>query len=259
MPTPAFPAVLTMADLSDPVVVLVHGAFTESAMWDGVIRRLRADGVGVLAMANPLRGLRHDSTALGGVVDDIGGPVVLVGHGYGGMVITEAAGGRDVRALVFVAAFAPERGESASGLSGRFPGSTLEETLTGVSLPGGGTDLYIARERFRDQFAGDIPAEEAASMAAAQRPCAEPVLGEAAVDEASWKRIPSWFVFGDGDRYIPVAAHRFMAARADARGTREIAGASHAVGVSHPGAVAATVGTAIAATHRAYVPGGGQL
>ena len=129
-----------------PTVVLVHGAFAESASWNGVIERLHAHPVEVIAAANPLRSLSGDAAYLRDVLAGVGGPVVLVGHSYGGMVVTEAASGNDaVVALVYVGAFCPESGESALTLSTMFPGSTLAETLVGHPLSDGGTDLRIAQ------------------------------------------------------------------------------------------------------------------
>ena len=151
-------------------------------------------------------------------------------------MITNAA--RDnVKALVYVAGYAPDEGENAGELSGRFPGSTLLETLWSVPLSDGSTDLYIRQEKYHKQFAQDVPAEQTALMAATQRP-----LRDVAVNGASgppaWKSIPSWFVFGELDKNTPVASHRLMAERAGAREVVEIEGASHAVGVSHPEEVA---------------------
>jgi len=155
----------------------------------------------------------------------------LVGHSYGGTVITNAAQ-ENVKALVYVAGFAPEEGENALELSGRFPGSTLGETLWPVPLSDGTTGLYIRQEMFHQQFAQDVPAEQTALMAVGQRPVRDVALNEGSGSPA-WKSIPSWFVFGELDKNIPLEAHRFMAERAQAREVVQIEGASHAVGVSH--------------------------
>ncbi len=149
-----------------PTVVLVHGAFADSTSWNGVIRELRHDGYPVVAVANPLRSLRGDSAYLKDVLASIDGPVVLAGHSYGGSVISNAAtGDKDVKALVYVAAFLPEKGESAVDLSGKFPGSTLGDALRPVPItnPDGsqGTDLYIQNDKFRHQFAADVPRDQA--------------------------------------------------------------------------------------------------
>ncbi|WP_229067528.1 alpha/beta fold hydrolase [Actinoplanes sp. DH11] len=224
-----------------PTIVLVHGAFAESASWTGVIRRLHADGHRVVAVPNPLRSLAGDAAVVAGVLATIDGPVVLAGHSYGGAVMSNAAVGHDhVKALVFVAAFAPEAGESIGELSGKFPGGTLGETLTEVPLPDGTVDLYIRQELFHQQFTADVPAEQAAVDAAAQRPLNTTALNEGS-GEPAWKTVPSWFVYPELDLNIPLAAHRFMAERAGARTTVELPGASHAIPASQPGAVAEVI------------------
>ncbi|SFN03202.1 alpha/beta fold hydrolase [Variovorax sp. OV329] len=232
-------------DAARPTIVLVHGAFAESSSWDGVIRKLQAQHFPVIAAANPLRGVKSDAAEIASLVDSVKGPVVLVGHSYGGMVIAEAARDRpQVKGLVFVAAFAPEAGESAGALAGKFPGSTLGPALAPpVALAGGGRDLYILQDRFHDQFAADVPAKAAQLMAATQRPIAEAALGEAA-SAAAWKTVPSWFVYGDGDRNIPPAAQAFMAARAKSVKTVVVKGASHVVMTSHPDTVARLIAEA---------------
>jgi pimeloyl-ACP methyl ester carboxylesterase len=237
-----------------PTIVLVHGAFADSASWNGVIAALLSQGFPVVAVANPLRSLQGDAAYVAGVVTSIAGDVVLVGHSYGGAVISNAAGGKsNVKALVFVAAFAPDSGETALGLSGRFPGSTLGQALAApVALPGGGKDLYIQQAKFHLQFAADVPEREARLMAAGQRPITEAALGEGSGTPA-WKTIPSWFIHGDADKNIPPAALNFMAQRAGSRRTEEVKGASHVVMTSHPAEVvrmiveAATTQTKMAA------------
>ena len=230
-----------------PTVVLVHGAFADSSSWDGVVDLLLADGFAVLALANPLRGVRADSAYLASVLDGLPGDLVLVGHSYGGMLITNAATGNDrVKALVFVGAFAPDADESAAELAGRYEGSTLAETLKAVSLPDGGTDLYIAQDRYHAQFAADVSARVAKRMAANQRPIAAAALAEASGTPA-WRTIPSWFAFGTADRNIPADALRFMAQRAGSQRTVELQGASHAVAASQAAAVAGLIGEAAGA------------
>jgi pimeloyl-ACP methyl ester carboxylesterase len=222
-----------------PTIVLVHGAFAESASWDGVIDPLLSAGHPVIAAANPLRGVAADAAVVGDLVRTVDGPVVLVGHSYGGAVISNVdADAGDIVGLVYVAGFAPEPGESAIALTGLFPGSTLGAALQPVSLSDGTTDLMISRERFHAQFAADLPAPQAARMAATQRPVAQQALDEPSGLRPLWKELPSWFLFGEEDRSIPAAAQRFMATRAGARRTMEIPGASHAVAVSHPDATA---------------------
>jgi pimeloyl-ACP methyl ester carboxylesterase len=221
-----------------PTIVLVHGAFADSSSWNDVISTLLAHGYPVVAAANPLRGVKHDSVSLAGLLKTIEGPIVLVGHSYGGMLISNAATGNEqVQALVFVAAFVPDEGESAAQLAGRFPGSTLGDALTPVPLTDGGTDLYIQQERFHAQFAADLPGGQAHLMAVSQRPIAELALNEPSGAPA-WKTTPSWFIWGDGDKNIPPAALRFMAERAGGRELVEVEGASHALAASHGDSVA---------------------
>lgn len=225
-----------------PTVVLVHGAFADSSSWNGVISILTRDGYTVVAAPNPLRGVRADANVVASVVKSIIGPVVLVGHSYGGSVISEAAAGQpNVSGLVYVAAFAPDAGESALGLTGQFPGSTLGPALAPpVALTSGGKDLYILQARFHDQFAADVPAAAAALMAAGQRPVAEAALSEASTAPA-WHSVPSWFIYGDKDKNIPPAALAFMAERARSRQTVVVKGASHVVMVSHAPEVASLI------------------
>jgi pimeloyl-ACP methyl ester carboxylesterase len=222
-----------------PTVVLVHGAFADASSWNGVIRALEADGYPVIAAANPLRSVSGDAEYVARLLSGIKTPVVLVGHSYGGLVINGAATqSGNVKALVFVAAFAPEAGETALKLTGQLPGSTLAPTLAPpVSLSGGGNDLYILQDKFPAQFAADVPAREAKLMAATQRPVTEAALNEPA-GTAAWKHIPSWFVYGDHDRNIPPQVLDFMAKRANARETVVVKGASHVVMVSHPASIA---------------------
>jgi pimeloyl-ACP methyl ester carboxylesterase len=231
-----------------PTVVLVHGAFAESSSWNGVISRLLAKGYPVIAVANPLRSVKGDAVYVAGVLDTIPGSVVLVGHSYGGNVITNAATGKtNVKALVYVAGLAPDTGESAETLSGKFPGSTLGPTLAPPTpLSDGEKDLYIQQSKFHDQFAADLPASQARLMAAAQRPVTEAALKEASGAPA-WKNIPSWFVYGSRDKNIPPALQPFMAKRAGARRTVEVPGASHVVMTSHPDAVVKLIEEAAAA------------
>jgi len=171
--------------------------------------------------------------------------VVLVGHSYGGPVISEAAYGQtNVKALVYVSAFAPEAGESAVALTGKFPGATLGPTLAApVELEGGGKDLYIQQDKFPAQFAADVPLAEARLMAATQRPVTDEALNEAATEPA-WKTIPSWWIFGDKDKNIPPQAMQFMAERAKSKQTTVVKGASHVVMVSNPKRVAQIIETA---------------
>ncbi|MBB3397388.1 MULTISPECIES: alpha/beta hydrolase [unclassified Rhizobium] len=239
------------AQADKPTIVLVHGAFADSSSWNGVVKILEKDGYPVVAVANPLRGVKNDAGDVADILGSIKSPVVLVGHSYGGSVISEAAEGyANVKALVYVAAFAPDAGETTAQLAGKFPGSTLGPTLAPpVALSSGGKDLYIRQDKFHEQFAADLPEAEARLMAATQRPIQETALNEAQT-EAAWKQIPSWFIYGDGDRNIPPEASAFMAARAHSRDTVVIKGASHVVMVSNPEPVAGLIEKAAAEASR---------
>jgi pimeloyl-ACP methyl ester carboxylesterase len=225
--------------MSKPTIVLVHGAFAESSSWNAVIAVLLGEGYTTIAAANPLRSVKSDASYVASIISQINGPAVLVGHSYGGAVITNAATGRsNVKALVYVAAFAPDRGETAFALSGRFPGSTLGSALAPpVPLADGGKDLYIQQDKVPAQFAADVPLAEAKQMAVTQRPVTEGALTEPS-GEPAWRTIPSWFIYGDQDRNIPAAALDFMAKRAEGRKIVAIPGASHVVMMSHAREVA---------------------
>jgi pimeloyl-ACP methyl ester carboxylesterase len=230
-----------------PTIVLVHGAFADASGWNGVIARLERDGFKVIAAANPLRSVAGDAAEIRALVQSEPGPVVLVGHSYGGPVITEAANGApNVKALVYVAGFLPEPGESSASLSAKFPGSTLGETLRTIALPDGDEDLYIRADKFRAQFAADVPAAQAATMAATQRPVTLSALAEPSGTPA-WKVLPTYVIYGSADRNIPASVMAFMAKRAQARKTIVLEGASHALMVSQPDKVAALVEDAASA------------
>jgi pimeloyl-ACP methyl ester carboxylesterase len=218
-------------------IVLVHGAFAESASWDRVIQSL--DGHDVVAAANPLRGLAGDAEAVSDLVRTIDGPVVLVAHSYGGSVISNVdPGAGEIVGLVYVAAFAPDAGESCFDLSTRFPGSTLGDALRPIPRSDGTTDLTIRKDLFHSQFCADVPPAQAARMAITQRPVSQDALQEPSGDAPLWRERPSWFAIATEDRNIPAAVQRFEAERAGARRTLELPGASHAAAVSRPGAVA---------------------
>ena len=215
-------------------VILVHGAFAESSSWHPVAPTLTAAGHRVIAYANPLRSIADDAAGLAALVRSIDGPIVLVGHSYGGAVITNVpADAGQIVGLVYVAGFALDAGESPGVAASLVPGGTLGDTLEPVLLAGGGVDLYIAPEKFHAQFCADLPAPDAALLAISQRPIAEAALTEPS-GEPLWRSVPTWSIFGDLDRNIPAGAHRMMAERASAKHIVEIAGASHVVGVSHP-------------------------
>ncbi|MYX37048.1 alpha/beta fold hydrolase [Streptomyces sp. SID8377] len=235
------------AHTAKPTVVLVHGAFADSSSWNSVVTRLEREGYTVLGVANPLRDLAGDAAYVSSVLDSISGPVVLVGHSYGGAVITDAAAGHaNVKALVYIAAFAPEQGESALGITSEYPGSRLPSSLVVRPFPGGGQDAYIDPAAFQQVFAADVPARETRLMAAAQRPVAVGALA-APSSAPAWRTIPSWYLVAGADQAIPPAAERAMAQRAHSH-TVTVRGASHAVSVSHPGAVADLVEAAARAT-----------
>lgn len=232
-----------------PTVVLVHGAFADASSWNGEITDLERRGYPVIAAANPLRGVASDAAYIRALVESVKGPVILVGHSYGGQVISNAALHEpNVKALVYVAAFIPEQGESALALSNKFPGSTLGDTLQPVTLPDGNTDLYVKQDLFPKQFAADVPLAQAKLMAATQRPVAQAALTEGS-GEPAWHTIPSWSIIPTADKNIPAQAQEWMAQRAHAH-TVEIPGASHAVLVSHPQAVTAQIIAAATATVR---------
>ncbi|MFD8546034.1 alpha/beta fold hydrolase [Streptomyces sp. NPDC059649] len=222
-----------------PTIVLIHGAFADASSWGAVVERLLRQGHHVLAPALPLRGLASDAAYVRSVVDSVPGPILLVGHSYGGSVISQAAAEFPrVKALVYVAAFVPDIGESALELTNKYPGSTLAQATSTQSypLPGGGTgeELIIKRDLFRAQFAAGVPDPTAQVMAAGQRPVAVAALQEKAI-AAAWKEIPSWYLVAAEDRNIPPAAEQGMAERAGAR-TITVR-APHAVAVSDPGPV----------------------
>lgn len=232
-----------------PTVVLVHGAFAESSSWNPVIAKLLAKGYPVVAVANPLRGVKSDATYVANALDAIKGSVILVGHSYGGNVISNVVTAKGkIKALVYVSGLAPELGESASALSAKFPGSTLGPTLAPpVALADGNKDLYILQDKFHAQFAADLPATAAQQMAATQRPITQAALNEPG-GAPIWKTIPSWFLYGSLDKNIPPAVHAFMAKRAGAKKVVEVQGASHVVMMSHPDALVDLIDDAAAQT-----------
>ncbi|GID30933.1 alpha/beta fold hydrolase [Paractinoplanes brasiliensis] len=227
----------TVPPRTKPTVVLVHGAFADASGWNGVAERLLRGGYPVIAPANPLRGVSADAAYLADVLATIAGPTVLVGHSYGGMVITNAAGRNpNVRALVYVAAFAPDQGESLIDLQNRSPGTRLTEAALDFRPYGEGlVDAYIKASAFPGVFAGDVPATTARLMWAGQRPADLRALGEPSGTPA-WTSIPSWYLAARNDQVLPIAAQRSMAKRAGAR-VREV-GASHVAMISQPAAVA---------------------
>ncbi|WP_207709877.1 alpha/beta fold hydrolase [Actinomadura macrotermitis] len=226
-------------DGAKPTVVLVHGAFTDGSSWSGVIRDLHRSGYKAIAVADPLRDLRSDAAYVASVVASVKGPVVLVGHSYGGAVITNAAqAAPNVKALVYIAAFAPDEGESNASIGARFHDTIGKSVLPRpYTKPDGttGVDLYIDPAKYAATFAADVPRSQTALMAATQRPITAEAVNTPSGPPA-WKKLPSWYLVSTRDQAIPPAAQRFMAGRIGAR-TVELP-ASHASPVSRPRAVA---------------------
>ncbi|MET8449038.1 alpha/beta hydrolase [Streptomyces sp. NPDC005209] len=212
-----------------PTVVLVHGAWADASGWSNVVKRLQKDGYPVVAPPNPLRSLSTDSAYLAAYLKTISGPIVLVGHSYGGAVITNAATDNpNVKALVYIAAFAPDRDETVAALSAKFPGSHLTDdptapiptALNAVPFPQAdgtsGVDFYLKPDKFRDVFlSGRGTSADAAALAATQRPIAAQAFGEP-TGAPAWRTIPSWYLVAKNDHAIAPAAERFMAHRAHA-------------------------------------------
>jgi pimeloyl-ACP methyl ester carboxylesterase len=231
-------------------VVLVHGAFADASGWNGVVERLLAADVEVAAPANPLRGIAHDSAYIASFLKQIPGPVLAVGHSYGGAVISNAAAGAEnVVGLVFVAAFAPQEGERLGEASSTSKDSVLTTALVPLQYPNGdgadtAVEFAIDPGKFRDAFAADLPAEQTAVMAATQRPVAELAFSEPSGPPA-WKSRPSWSVVATGDKAAGTDLVRSMAERAGATIT-DVEG-SHVIMMSQPEAVAGVILTAAAA------------
>lgn len=243
--TVAAAAVLTLAGVTTasaqtehhpkPTVVLLHGAFADGASWSEVTSRLQRDGYTVVAPAVPLRGIASDTAYLKGVLDTISGPKVLVGHSYGGALVSQLAGTAGVKSLVYVAAFVPQAGETLGALNSQYPGSEIgPDTTNAISYPGG-VDLVMKPESFRRVFAADLPARQAAVLGASQRPVNAAVFDEK-IPTGAPAALPKYAVIPTGDHAIAPAAERFMADRAHAT-TVEVAGASHLVALSQPGTV----------------------
>lgn len=235
-----------------PTIVLVHGAFADSSSWNDVIVSLRNDGYPVIAAANPLRGLHADAEYLRTVLDSVDGPIVIAGHSYGGSVMSQAADGHpQVKALVYVASFILDEGESTGELAAKFPGGELGPALNAVPLPAAdgqeASDLYIQQDRFREVFAADVPEDVTALMAVTQRPIVGDALEEKAT-RAAWKNIPSWNLVTLKDLAVPAESQRFMGVRAGSQNVE--VDASHAVSVSQPAAVARLIDEAASATTR---------
>jgi pimeloyl-ACP methyl ester carboxylesterase len=228
-----------MAEL-DPTTILVHGAFADASSFRGLYDELVGEDLRIIAPPNPLRGLTGgDGEYLKGVIEEIDGPVLLVGHSYGGSVITAAGVADNVVGLVYISGFAPDEGENLSDLQSKFPAPGIVPFIVQHELPDGGQEFTLAPEGFHESFCADIPVDDAAFYAISQRPLAGVALTEAASTPA-WRSHPVWAVLGTADRCIDPGVHRFSYKRMGAQVT-EIDGGSHVVMISHPKEVAAVV------------------
>jgi pimeloyl-ACP methyl ester carboxylesterase len=227
-----------------PTVILVHGAFADASSWARVLGRVRGAGIAVEAIPNPLRGLTFDGEYVASVLGQIDGPIVLVGHSYGGAVMTYASSkAPNVRALVYVASFGLDRGVSANESVADYAPPELASSVEVRTFPNGGEpglEALIERDKFQSAFCADLPAAEADVYGASQRPVAVAALDEPLPVEPGWKTIPSWFVIAGADHSINPDSQRAAAARMGAT-TVEIDGGSHSIALSEPARVAAVV------------------
>ena len=245
-PTVAFAQTASLGK-EKPTVVLVHGAWADGSSWNGVISRLLKSGYTVYAPPNPLRGLASDAATIATFVKSIAGPVILVGHSYGGAVISVAApSDPNIKALVYVDAFVPDEGESPLSLLSAYPPPPKDFFTTVPFAAGGDADLYLAQKYYGPVFASDVPPAMASVMAVAQRPLTGSALNEKAPSAEGWKTIPSWYVVGDADKIIPPALQIKMAERAKAHITH-VTG-SHPSMIEHPEATVAAIMAADKAT-----------
>ncbi|OKI47499.1 alpha/beta fold hydrolase [Micromonospora sp. CB01531] len=234
-----------------PTVVLVHGGFADATIsWTDVTDRLQKRGYPVIAPANPLRSLGTDSAYIASVLRSINGPIILVGHSYGGAVITNAAAGNpNVKALVYVAAFVPDTGEALGELIDKYPGSEIQAALNPVPYPNPdgttGTDLYLQADKLRQVFAADLPTSTTKVMAVTQRPFNAACFTDH-TQAAAWHTIPSWGLIATQDKAIPPALQRYEYQRAGSR-TVQVA-ASHVAMISHPDVVTDLIMSAANAT-----------
>jgi pimeloyl-ACP methyl ester carboxylesterase len=232
--------------MASPTIVLIHGAFGDASSWRPVFDRLAGDGHSVLAPPNPLRGLPYDSAYTASLIDQLDGPVVLVGHSYGGAVTTVAGSSDKVTGLVYVAGLAPDQGESVNDLQTRFPSLAMGPLVRPAQLPDGSVEASIDPARFHDVFCADLPDAEAAFMAISQRPVAATAFDDPATT-AAWRSKPSWAVFGTADRPVAPDLHRFQYQRAHSTVT-EVEGASHFLMLSQPDTVASVIRDAATAS-----------
>jgi pimeloyl-ACP methyl ester carboxylesterase len=234
-----------------PTIVLVHGGYADSSCWNGTIQALQHKGYTTIAGSNPLRGIPTDAPYIGSLLDSISGPVVLVAHSMGGTVITNAAAGKsNVKALVYIAAFVPDVGETQGELINKFPGSEVLPVSVPVPYTKAdgttGTDLYLSQAG-QAAFAADIPAATFRVLQATQRPFdADSFIFPTTA--AAWRTIPSWGLVAGQDKAIPPACERFMYHRANARKIVEVPTSSHVAMISHPKIVADLIEDAAKAT-----------
>jgi pimeloyl-ACP methyl ester carboxylesterase len=242
---------------SQPTVVLVHGAWADGSSWNDVIERLQAEGIQVTAPANPLRSISIDSAHINSLLEQIPGPVLVVAHSYGGAVITNSAtNANNVVGLVYVAAFAPDEGETLADIASKSEDSVINPTLRPLQYPTGegaetAVEVRIDPAEFHNVFAADLPAEQTSLMAATQRPLSELAFSEP-TGVPAWKKLPSWAVVASGDKVIGTDVVRSMAERAGATIT-EVEG-SHVIMMSQPQVVAEAILTALAAVSQDMHP-----
>ncbi|MCX4538424.1 alpha/beta hydrolase (plasmid) [Streptomyces sp. NBC_00841] len=252
--TPASATATTTGDAkpgTKPTIVLVHGGYADSSCWNGVIQELQGQGYTTIAGSNPLRGIPTDAPYIGSLLDSISGPVVLVAHSMGGTVITNAAAGKsNVKALVYIAAFVPDVGETQGELIGKFPGSEVLPVSVPVpyTKPDGttGTDLYLSKDG-QAAFAADVSPATFRLLQATQRPFdADSFIYP--TQAAAWRTIPSWGLVAGQDKAIPPAAERWMYSRANFRKVVEVPTSSHVAMISHPETTAQLIVDAARAT-----------
>ncbi len=225
--------------MASPTIVLIHGAFGDASSWRPVFEQLVGEGHTVVAPPNPLRGLPYDASYTASVIDQLDGPVLLVGHSYGGAVITVAGSSDKVAGLVYVAGVAPDEGESVNDLQGRFPALAMDSLVRPLSMSDGTVEVSIDPARFHDVFCADIPAVDAAFMAISQRTVLATAFDDPAA-AAAWRTKPSWAVFGTADFPVAPELHRFAYDRAGSTAT-EVEGASHFIMRSQPDLVAGVI------------------
>jgi len=232
--------------MANPTIVLIHGAFGDGSSWRPVFDRLVGDGHTVLAPPNPLRGLPYDASHTASVIDQLDGPIVLVGHSYGGAVITVAGSSDKVAGVVYVAGLVPDEGESVNDLQERFPSLAMGPLVRPTSLPDGSVEASIDPARFHEVFCADLPDADGAFMAISQRSVSATAFDDPAT-AAAWRSKPSWAVFGTADRPVAPDLHRFQYERADSAVT-EVEGASHFLMLSQPDIVAGVIREAVTAS-----------